>query len=278
MKRLRARAVWFFGLLATLFLVSCATPPPASSSSSLSAGRQAAAGAQAAPEARPGLGTSWGETRESQVTATGFRRADFGRPLATAAIHYNDAAGIRAMVGAVQPRRTRPALSDAAGNLITVEIRDEAGGLLPGLTVAGHWFVVGESGRRYAISVRNHSDSRLEVVLSVDGLDVIDGRPASYRKRGYIVEAGRRLVVEGFRRSRAAVAAFRFGSVSDSYANRKYGDTRNVGVIGIALFHEFGTDPYALDEAERRLRADPFPGRFATPPEPIPVRPPLRRP
>ncbi len=27
----------------------------------------------------------------------------------------------------------------------------------------------------------------MEVVLSVDGLDVIDGRPASFRKRGYII-------------------------------------------------------------------------------------------
>src|SRR5205814_9322399 len=43
--------------------------------------------------------------------------------------------------------------------------------------------VVGEEGRRYSIVVRNRSDFRLEIVLSVDGLDVIDGRPASFRKR-----------------------------------------------------------------------------------------------
>ena len=107
---------------------------------------------------------------------------------------------------------------------------------------------------------------RLEVVLSVDGLDVIDGRTASFGKRGYVIEPHRQLVVEGFRQSTDAVAAFRFGPVRESYANQKYGDTRNVGVIGIAIFNERGTNPWTDREVEKRLKADPFPGRFATPP------------
>jgi hypothetical protein len=80
---------------------------------------------------------------------------------------------------------------------MTIELRDESGRMLPGLIVADRWFVVGEEGRRYSIVVRNRSDFRLEIVLSVDGLDVIDGRPASFRKRGYIVNPNRKLVVEG---------------------------------------------------------------------------------
>jgi len=35
-----------------------------------------------------------------------------------------------------------------------------------------------------------------------------------------------------------------FSSVSDSYANLKHGDTRNVGVIGLAVFPERGVDPW----------------------------------
>jgi hypothetical protein len=31
------------------------------------------------------------------------------------------------------------------------------------------------------------------------------------------------------------VAAFRFSAVKDSYAQKKYGDATNVGVIGIAI-------------------------------------------
>ena len=231
----------------------------------------------AAPE-RPGLGTRWGETRESRVTAAEFRRADAATPTATASIHYDDAAGVRAVARTAQARRTRPVLPRNLAQFISVELRDGSGRLLPGFNVGDSWFVVGERGVRYSIVVRNESDARVEVVLSVDGLDVMDGRPASFRKRGYIIEPHAKVSVDGFRQSTAAVAAFRFGTVRESYANLKYGDTRNVGVIGIAVFEEYSSAPYSLRESERRLRGNPWPGQFASPPEQIPYRPPGRRP
>ena len=132
--------------------------------------------------------------------------------------------------------------------------------------VGDRWFVVGEEGRRYSIVVRNRSDFRFEVVLSVDGLDVLDGRPASVHKRGYIAEPHRTLVVDGFRQSMGEVAAFRFGPVRESYAQEKYRSTRNVGVIGVALFNERGTFPWTEQEVTKRLKANPFPRDFATPP------------
>ena len=227
---------------------------------------------------RPGLGTGWGETRDSRVVDTPFRRATGSRPLATATIFYNDAEGIREMVGSLTPRFARPPLPEAVASVVTVELRDQSGRLLPGLEADGRWFVIGERGRRYSIVARNRTGVRIEVLLSVDGLDVIDGRAASFAKRGYVLGPYEKLAVEGFRQSSAAVAAFRFSSVRNSYANRKHGDTRNVGVIGVAVFHEYGTDPSPDGEAERRLRADPFPGsRFATPPEPVPIRLPRGR-
>ena len=39
---------------------------------------------------------------------------------------------------------------------------------------------------------------------------------------------------------RDAVAAFEFSGVGASYANLRHGDTRNVGVIGLAVFTERG--------------------------------------
>jgi hypothetical protein len=92
------------------------------------------------------------------------------------------------------------------------------------------------------------------------------GRPASFRERDYIVNPHRKLVVEGFRQSTEAVAAFRSGPVRESYAAEKYHNTRDVRVIGIALFNEIGSDPWTDEEVRRRLKANPFPGRFATPP------------
>ena len=183
-----------------------------------------------------------------------------------AKIFYDDRPGIAAMANASVLHRAWPSLPSAAESLISVALRDQSGRLLPGLVVGERWFVAGEEGRRYSIEIRNRSDFRLEVVLSVDGLDVIDGRPASLRKRGYIIDPHRRLVVEGFRQSLGTVAAFRFSPVRESYAQEKYHNTRNVGVIGIALFNEEGTAPLTEREVQKRLKANPFSGRFATPP------------
>jgi hypothetical protein len=175
------------------------------------------------------------------------------------------------MAGQSAFRRVSPRPIELADGLISLGVRDGSSRrLLDGFVSRGRTYVIGESGRRYTLSVRNLTDSRLEIVLSVDGLDVIDGRPASVEKPGYVVGPGGRLEVDGFRRSLDSVAAFRFGSVRDSYANRRYGDTRNVGVIGAAVFHERGDDPFRWSgrEIRRRQRADPFPGdsRFAQPP------------
>ena len=260
----------FFFLLLGFILASCAAPSFESGERAAPAlARSQAAGRASfaeAPRDRPGLGTRWGETRKSLVTMTSFERATPARPLAVAEIFYNNRAGIEAMAAASKLRRTWPVLTGPVSGLISVGLKDQSGRLLPGLIVGDRWFVVGEEGRRYSIVVRNQSDLRLEVVLSVDGLDVIDGRPASVRKGGYVIAPRRTLVVDGFRQSTEVVAAFRFGPVRESYAQEKYHNTRNVGVIGVAVFNEKGTFPWTDREVQKRLQANPFPNRFATPP------------
>lgn len=260
---------FFFPLLGFI-LASCAAPSFESGERSAPALARSQAGERAsfaeAPRDRPGLGTRWGETRKSFASVTSFERATPGRPIAVAQIFYNNRAGIDAMAAAVPLRRTWSVIAGPAASLLSVGLKDQSGRFLPGLTVGDRWFVIGEEGRRYSIVVRNQSDLRLEVVLSVDGLDVIDGRPASVRKGGYVIAPRRTLVVDGFRQSTEAVAAFRFGPVRESYAQEKYHNTRNVGVIGVAVFNEKGTFPWTDREVQKRLQANPFPNRFATPP------------
>jgi hypothetical protein len=157
-----------------------------------------------------------------------------------------------------------PVLPGTQG-LISIGLKDPIRFFYPGLTVGNRWFVIGKEGRRYSIAIQNNTDRRLEVVLSVDGLDVLDGRKASLRKRGYLLDPYARLKVEGFRQSDDFVAAFRFSSVRESYAAEKYRNSQNVGIIGFAVFSEAGANlPNGL-EVRRRLNANPFPAGFATP-------------
>jgi hypothetical protein len=107
----------------------------------------------------------------------------------------------------------------------------------------GETFVLGCVGDRYTLRVVNHSGRRVEAVVSVDGRDVIDGKPADWReKRGYLVPAWGSVDIDGWRLSQHEAAAFRFSTVSESYA-AKTGNAREVGVIGVAIFPE---RPYPL--------------------------------
>ena len=220
------------------------------------------------PSDRPGLGTEWGETRFSKITTVPFIRADLTNPFATASFFYNDEQGARDMANLSGFRRFAAGSVSAAGGVVSVGLRDEGGRFLSGFAASGKSYVVGEAGRRYIIVVHNNTDNRLEVVLSVDGLDVLDGKAASFNKRGYLVDPRAEVEIDGFRQSVDTVAAFRFGSVRGSYAAQKTGDARNVGVIGLAVFNERGTNPSAWgsDDAQKRRDANPFPGQFATPP------------
>jgi hypothetical protein len=212
---------------------------------------------------RSGLGTEFGEYRDSRVFTSRFVR-ESRRPETTLSLGYNDWAGVDKAAGWRGADRTS-AIGTDSGALV-VSLLDEFGRPLPAVDVGGRRYAIGEAGQRYQVSIDNHSGERWEVVVSVDGLDVIDGRTAAFHKRGYIVEPWSTIVIEGWRTSSDSIAAFRFGELHDSYAARK-GEARNIGVIGVAFFRERGARR-DFDDVHRRHTADPFPGRFSAPPPP----------
>jgi hypothetical protein len=216
------------------------------------------------PTERPGLGTSWGEQVWSPTTTQPFVRSS-ASAWATVAMHYNDRDGV--MAHAQYLGATPVPLEVYAGDgSIGISLVDDSGSLLPGIQANGRTLIAGDDGARYKIVVRNGTSARFEIVASVDGNDVIDGRPADPSRRGYLVDPHGVLVIDGFRTSDDQVAAFRFGRVADSYAARTTGD-RNVGVIGLAIFAERGA-VWTPAELHRRDTADPFPASraYATPP------------
>lgn len=248
--------------------MATSSPPPssaigASSGDSYHAATESRGAYDAPAEERPGLGTQWGESVNAPISFAPFTRAS-SSPWAQAVLHYNDANGVSAHAAYVGSRPS-PLEVYAGDGSIGIALVDDYGRTLPGYQASGRSLIIGEDGARYRIVVRNGTSARFEVVASVDGLDVIDGKPADPNRRGYIVNAHDTLVIEGFRTSDDEVAAFRFGKVADSYAAQTSGD-RNVGVIGFAIFAERGA-VWTPAELGRRDSADPFPNRgYAVPP------------
>lgn len=216
---------------------------------------------------RPGLATTFGRSMKDPMPPTSFKRAS-DKPHGIDAIYYNDREGLNAMGG----RDVRVSgWQSAAGGVLEWGVKGAFGFLPtykshPGLYGYGaprtpaRRFVEGTEGGTYSIVLRNRCKCDLQVVLSVDGLDVIDGRPASVTKRGYVIPAGETLEVKGYRTGYNSVAAFRFSSVSGSYANLSRGDTRNVGVIGLAVYTPASGDPWTWmpNEVQKRENASPF--------------------
>lgn len=249
-------------------------PPPAASPGGLAQPSTSAksedasprsASREPAPESRPGLGTEWGEARSSRVHDVTFVR-DSSRPFAIATMNYNDRKGVEAMMNAKGVRETRRDIA-AGGGAITISLRDANGNNLEAARVGDRTLVIGQAGQRYSIVLTNHTGHRFESVVTVDGLDVINGKPGTAENRGYVLLPFATLEIEGFRQSASSVAAFRFASVGESYA-AQMGSARNVGVIGVAFFGERGDSFDIQRELELRDSASPFPAdpRFAQPP------------
>ena len=121
---------------------------------------------------------------------------------------------------------------------VTIDVYDRT----QGETLAIHpldsqRYVVGTPGHEYAIRIRNETSQRILAVTSVDGVNVVTGETAAPEQSGYVIEAGGSVEIAGWRRSLERTSAFYFTDLGDSYAART-GRPRNVGVIGVAVFHE----------------------------------------
>ena len=208
---------------------------------------------------RPGLAKTWGKSLKAPLGDLRFTRAT-SAPAGVDAIFYNNREGLEAMGGM---NMKVDAMQTAAGGLIEWGIKGGIGYLpaYKSYTSGGYRrFAQGAHGGQYSIVIKNRCKSRVQVVASVDGLDVLDGKSASASRPGYVIDPGKTLEIKGFRTSYDAVAAFQFSSVSQSYANLRHGETRNVGVIGIAVYTEKGFDPWTWmpNEVNTRSTANPF--------------------
>ncbi len=121
---------------------------------------------------------------------------------------------------------------------VSVSLESPGGGELPSALQGGTLYYAGQAGQQYIIRVTNNGPARVEVVVTVDGRDVVSGDLGNYKKqRGYIVEPFSSIAIDGFRQSLAQVAQFRFGGLETSYTGLR-GTPQHAGVIGVAVFEE----------------------------------------
>lgn len=103
----------------------------------------------------------------------------------------------------------------------------------------GKTYIEAKIGTEYSVKIRNSSYRRKLVVVTVDGLNVISGKPQEQNTvgEGYVVGAYDSLTVNGFRKDMSSVGAFKFCQAGKSYCNEQ-GLKGNNGVIGVRIYDE----------------------------------------
>lgn len=162
----------------------------------------------------------------------------------------------------VAEARKLPPPVEPQSSLVSLQVEAPDGSDFPSFRQGGELWIAGSEGQRYNLRVQNHSNERVEVVITVDGRDVISGRLGDYvKQRGYVLDPFDTLIIEGYRQSLDNVAAFRFADLADSYSAR-LGTPIHVGLIGVAAFAE-RTPIRRRQQPLAPLEGDPFPGEDA---------------
>jgi len=149
--------------------------------------------------------------------------------------------------------------ANAVGRLADITIHDRSTGRdLPVYWHEGRAYVVGKPGNEYEVRVANRAGEDLLAVMSVDGINVLNGETATPNGGGYVFSSWEQNTIRGWRKSMKDIAAFYFTSLGDSYAART-GRPDNVGVIGVALFQRKRSQPPPQDIVPYSQRPAPYP-------------------
>ena len=143
----------------------------------------------------------------------------------------------------------------AAGNAVLLEIYDKTTNeVLSEYAHKRDTWVKGERNHIFQLGLRNTTNSRLLAVLSVDGLNVINGKTADFNQPGYILPPYGSITISGWRKSLNKVAQFYFTSPTDSYATRTL-NPDNIGIFGMAVFAENEPIPQPAEYMDQPFRA-----------------------
>ncbi|MAH42112.1 hypothetical protein CL614_00030 [archaeon] len=105
---------------------------------------------------------------------------------------------------------------------------------------SGRIWIEGRKGTAFKLRVKNNDHRRILGIVSVDGLNVIDGKHLPPEdSRGYIINSYSNITIPGWKINQDEVREFYFTvDESESYVRKIGADERNIGVIAAAIYRE----------------------------------------
>lgn len=156
---------------------------------------------------------------------------------------------------------------------VTVEVDGRETPLYRAVDGSGRYYLEARQGSAYAVRLANRTGERLAVHMTVDGLNVISGTPASGRGPGrmYVLGPWESTVVRGWRSSLEDVRLFRFVDEKASYAVRSGQANGRLGWIELAVYRERRREVVSDHDFRRQAPHEEAPTARTPPPAEAPA-------
>lgn len=189
-----------------------------------------------------------------------FEREDAKVPFLAVRLYYGDAAAVRGMLEVQDDSAVRfRGMRRVGDGIVSVGVKDGKGAWVDSYECGGHLFVTGAAGQPCQIVVRNESRSRLEILVGMDGADVISGGAFKVENHGVVMSPLQTFVMGVVRRGKPAVLKFGPGRAPSlgPVIETRIAPAR--GSILLAVFQEKGRLPW---EGSTRPATRTVPGKF----------------
>jgi hypothetical protein len=126
----------------------------------------------------------------------------------------------------------------------------------------GKIFIEARDNSKFSIRISNDSWYRIESVISVDGLSIINGKKATNDSIGYVINGLSNAAIDGWRVSNEQVSEFVFSNKKKSLSAETGYGIDDVGVISCRIFKEkqyyttYTQIPYTFSFSEQHPKWD----------------------
>jgi hypothetical protein len=152
------------------------------------------------------------------------------------------ALGVAAAAGSAHAYPSRIYDDTANGQLVDVQMSVEGQNTPLYASPKGdsRMYFEAHEGRNYGVVLRNRTGERIGVVLTVDGLNVIDGRRSQLTNSEpmYVLDPWESATIQGWRTSQRDIRKFVFVDEERSYAERTNQGNGDLGWIRVNAFRE----------------------------------------
>ena len=189
-----------------------------------------------------------------------FERHDIHRTFLETHLYYGDGASVMSMIEAQDDYVGRfRGLHRIANGIVSVGVKKGPGKWLRTHECGGHLFVEAKPGDGCQIVLRNETRNRLEIVVAMDGRDVLTGAHESIHNPGVILAPGEVRLIGG---GKDPNLSFGPGRPDPARPVIQPWMKSASGSISLSIFHEKGRLPWEGNHrTQRPPTMDKFPAR-----------------